>query len=205
MVRGIFEGYSRPEVALEFVEQAEQLGTGHAVRCAREKFTGEREARGHDVLVLAGDGPLIRARTLRTLLARHRETGAAATLATSVIADPVGYGRIIRDASGSFVGIVEEKNATPEQLRGREVNPSYYCFDTSALFAALERVERNPASGEYYVTDVPALLLGAGEREDVLSINTPEQLAEVDVILRGRMAPCGCGAGGCGGAAGVGR
>lgn len=214
VVRGIFEGYSKPGVALEFVEQSEQLGTGHAVRCAREKFVGDAVRGGSDVFVLAGDGPLIRARTLRTLLARHRETGAAATLATSVIADPGGYGRIIRDASGSFVGIVEEKNATPEQRRGREVNPSYYCFDPSSLFAALERVERNPVSGEYYVTDVPALLLGAGERvevieavppEDVLSINTPEQLAEVDAILRGRMTPCGCGAGGCGGDAGVGR
>ncbi len=220
VVRRIFAEFSKPGVRLEFVEQAEQLGTGHAVGCAREKFANEERRSGADVFVLAGDGPLIRGRTLRAILARHREAGAAATLATSVIADPAGYGRIIRDGSGSFVEIVEDKNATPEQARVREVNPSYYCFDAGALFEALERVERNPASGEYYITDVPALLLGAGRRvevieavppEDVLSINTLGQLAEVDAILRARPARgdeavCG-GAGhcGCGGRKGASR
>lgn len=179
---------------VRFAVQAEQLGTGHAVQCAAAELD-DLDPRT-PVLVLAGDGPLIRTDTLHAMLGLHRERGASATLATSVIDDPTGYGRIIRDGDGRLVGIVEQKNATPEQLAIREVNPSYYCFGLGSLREALSRVERNEASGEYYITDVPAILLGAGERvevidavppEDVLSINTPEQLAEVDRILRGRL------------------
>lgn len=181
--------------AVEFAVQDQQLGTGHAVRCAEPLLQREAAEPGHDVFVLAGDGPLIRSETLGALLDRHRSTGALATLATSVIDDPTGYGRIVRSADGRFVGIVEHKDATPGQLAIREVNPSYYCFDARALFATLARVTPNAASGEYYVTDVPALLLADGERvevidavppEDVLSINTPEQLAAVDAIFRSR-------------------
>lgn len=177
---------------VEFAVQGEQLGTGHAVLSARANFG---DAPVGDVFVLCGDGPLIRADTLRTMLDRHRSTNAGATLATSVIADPTGYGRVVRDSQGRFQGIVEQKNASPEQLKIREVNPSYYCFDAGALFAALTRVKRNEASGEYYVTDVPTLLMEEGRRvevidavppEDVLSINTLEQLAEVDRIFRAR-------------------
>lgn len=189
-----------------FAVQAEQLGTGHAVQCAQGSLPWLPEET--PLLVLAGDGPLIRAATLEALLARHREAGAAATLATSVIKDPTGYGRIVRDAKGRFAAIVEQKNASPEQLAICEVNPSYYCFRLGSLFEALEKVERNGVSGEYYLTDVPTILLegggeGGGESggcvevidavpaEDVLSINTPDQLAEVDRILRGRLAAAG--------------
>lgn len=177
---------------VEYAVQEEQLGTGHAVMSAADAF-GERPS--GDVFVLCGDGPLIRAETLRTVLKTHREAGAAATLATSVIEDPAGYGRIVRDGSGRFTAIVEQKNATPEQLKIREVNPSYYCFDAGALFGALKKVGRNEKTGEYYITDVPTLLLEDGGRvevieavppEDVLSINTTEQLAEVDRIFRSR-------------------
>lgn len=191
LVREALAGY---DGRVEFAEQLEQHGTGHAVMCARGAFEGAGEC---DVFVLCGDGPLIRPRTLATVLATHRSSGAAATIATSVIADPEGYGRIARDADGRFVGIVEQKNATPEQLAIREINPSYYCFSSSALFDALDHVERNEATGEYYVTDVPALLMEAGRGvevveavppEDVLSINTPEQLAEVDRVFRSRHA-----------------
>lgn len=183
-------------VAVEYAVQAEQHGTGHAVMCA------EALLRGHagDIFVLAGDGPLIRSRTLRTLLARHRSSGAAASIATSVIDDPTGYGRIVRDASGLFQAIVEHKVATPEQRRIREVNPSYYCFRAPALFDALRRVERNPVSGEYYLTDTLELLLKDGRGvevveavppEDVLSINTPAELAKVDAIFRARAGRTG--------------
>jgi len=180
---------------VSFAMQDEQLGTGHAVMCAADRYRDI--GTNHNVFVLCGDGPLIRAETLRVLLARHRETGAAATLATSVLDDPSGYGRVVRDAGGRFADIVEQKNAWPEQLEIREVNPSYYCFRADRLFDALTRVERNDLSGEYYVTDVPKLLLDAGDRveiieavppEDVLSINTPEQLAEVDRVFRERNA-----------------
>ncbi|MFG0292873.1 MAG: sugar phosphate nucleotidyltransferase [Phycisphaerales bacterium JB065] len=182
---------------IEFAVQNEQLGTGHAVIEAKDRFETERSEAGHGVLVLAGDGPLIRAKTLEQIKERHESTGAAATMATSRIEDPTGYGRIVRDASGTFVEIVEQKNATPEQLAINEINPSYYLFDCQAMFDALERVERNPVSGEYYITDVPALLLASGRRvevieavppADVLSINTPQQLAEVDQIMRNRLA-----------------
>lgn len=175
--------------------QAEQLGTGHAVRCAEGSLTGL--AGDTPVLVLAGDGPLIRASTLGAMLDRHRETGAGATLASSVIEDPTGYGRVVRGPDGRFAAIVEQKNASPEHLAIREVNPSYYCFRLASLRSALARVERNGASGEYYLTDVPTILLERGERvevidavpaEDVLSINTPAQLAEVDRVLRDRLA-----------------
>lgn len=191
LVREALAGYG----AVEFAVQGEQLGTGHAVRSCEHLFSREKMEPGHDAFVLCGDGPLIRAETLRTVLERHRASGAAATLATSVIEDPSGYGRIVRDGAGRFVAIVEQKNATPAQLAIREVNPSYYCFDVQSLFGALARVGRNELTGEYYVTDAPSLLMGDGKRvevidavpaSDVLSINTLEDLARVDGIYRAR-------------------
>lgn len=181
--------------AVAFAVQEQQLGTGHAVASAAGLFARESRAPGHPVFVLCGDGPLIRTATLTALLDRHRRAGASATLATAVIDDPAGYGRVIRGADGRFAGIVEQKNATPEQLRVREVNPSYYCFDAAALFGALPSVTRNALTNEYYITDVPVMLQAGGGRvevveavpaEDILSINTPEDLAKVDAIYRSR-------------------
>lgn len=194
LVRAALEPYGSRVV---FAEQAEQLGTGHAVRCAESAYGVGTRDRGGDCFVLCGDGPLIRKATLTTLLSRHRETGAAATLATAVLENPQGYGRVVRGAGGGFAKIVEQKNATEAELRIREVNPSYYCFRADDLFRALGRVTRNALTGEYYLTDAPALLLGEGRRvevvdavppEDVLSINTLEELAEVDRLYRGRAA-----------------
>lgn len=191
LVREALGGYGS---RVEFAVQAEQLGTGHAVMSAADAYPEAMRA-GTDLFVLCGDGPLIRSETLDVVLKRHRDAGAAATLATSVIDDPAGYGRIVRDAAGRFQRIVEQKNAAPDELKVREINPSYYCFNTAALFGALSRVKRNELSGEYYITDVFELLLGEGRRvevidavppEDVLSINTLEHLAEVDRIFRGR-------------------
>lgn len=193
LVREALAGYD----GLEFAVQAEQLGTGHAVQQAEPLYStlAAPASAGHDVLVLCGDGPLIRPATLTAILDTHRGNHAAATLATSVINDPTGYGRVTRDAAGRFTGIVEQKNATTEQRAIREVNPSYYCFDARALFEALGRVKRNELSGEYYITDVFGLLLADGRRvevidavppEDVLSINTLEDLAMVDGIYRAR-------------------
>ncbi len=197
LVRNIFADWdSRKEgAAVEFVEQKEQHGTGHAVACAAPRLEREAAASGHEVFVLAGDGPLVRSTTLRALGEQHRKSGAAASLATAVIDDPAGYGRIVRDGQGRFAAIVEERNLSPEQRGIREVNPSYYCFDAQALFTALPALQRNSVAGEYYLTDVPALLLERGMRvesmqrmpaEEVLSVNTPEQLAQVDRILRAR-------------------
>lgn len=193
-VEAVFEG-DRDDLLM--ARQDEQLGTGHAARCAEASL---RDAGfldgGGDVLVLAGDGPLIRASTIEIMHRRHVGAGAAGTLATSVIEDPTGYGRIVRDANGRFEAIVEHKNATDEQRAIREVYPSYACFDVAKLFDCLGRLEPDELSGEYYVTDVPAMLRDRGETvevvdavppEDVLSINTPVQLAEVDRIMRERL------------------
>jgi UDP-N-acetylglucosamine diphosphorylase/glucosamine-1-phosphate N-acetyltransferase len=187
LVREALKDYA----TVEYAVQDQQLGTGHAVQCCADVMAGF----AGDAFVLCGDGPLIRPETLATVIERHVKSGAAATLATSVIEDPNGYGRIVRDAAGKFVAIVEQKNATPEQLKVCEVNPSYYCFDVPAMFGALKRVTRNATTNEYYLTDVPALLMAEGKRvevidavppEDILSINTPEDLAKVDAIYGAR-------------------
>jgi UDP-N-acetylglucosamine diphosphorylase/glucosamine-1-phosphate N-acetyltransferase len=181
--------------AVEFAVQAEQLGTGHAVMSAASLFAPGSTNIPTNTFVLCGDGPLIRAATLRDLHTAHSKANASATLATAVIDNPDGYGRIDRDAAGRFRAIVEQKNATPAQLAIREVNPSYYLFKTAALFDALRGVTRNELTGEYYLTDTLGHLLAAGHRvevlasvppEDILSINTPEDLAKVDAIYRSR-------------------
>ena len=188
-VRAIFEG---DDADIRYVLQDRQLGTGHATLCAQEAL-GDFKG---DVLVLAGDGPLIRPRTIATMHQAQRAAGASATLATSVIEDPIGYGRVIRGADGRFQEIVEHKNATAEQLAVHEIYPSYACFDVDRLFAMLRELQPNELTGEYYLTDIPAMLRNAGEvvelveavpPEDVLSINTLQQLAEVDAILTARM------------------
>lgn len=177
---------------VRFVEQIEQLGTGHAVMQAAHLY----EDREIDLFVLGGDGPLIRHETLQTLLDTHIREGASATLATATIDNSTGYGRIVRDASGQFEQIVEHKDATNEQLAIREINPSYYCFRSGDLFDALTKISNDNAKGEYYLTDVPGILRSEGKKvavidavraEDVLSINTPEELEEVDQLLRQRL------------------
>jgi UDP-N-acetylglucosamine diphosphorylase/glucosamine-1-phosphate N-acetyltransferase len=194
VVRDIF----RDDRDVTFVTQEQQLGTGHAVDQARRMFASRPDLESIDLLVLAGDGPLIRSATLAHMLEVHRRTNAAATLATSVIDDPTGYGRIVRGDTGRFAHIVEHKDATSAEVSIREVNPSYYCFRAGPLFRTLKRIDNKNANGEYYITDVFGLLLNDGERvevidavppEDVLSINDPQQLAEVDAILRARLTP----------------
>ena len=120
---------------------------------------------------------------------------ADATLATAVIEDATGYGRIVRDVEGGFSRIVEQKDASPEQLGIREVNPSYYCFRSGPLFERLSRTSNDNANGEYYLTDVFGLtreddatvaVVDAVPAGDILSINDPEQLATVDAIIRTR-------------------
>ena len=177
-----------------FVEQHQQLGTGDAVRMAEPAF--ENSLPG-DVLVLAGDGPLIRASTLVKLIEKHHQTQAAATLATAIVDDPNGLGRVIRNDQGQFEAIVEDKDADAKQLKIREINPSYYCFNRALLFDTLKQVGNDNESGEYLLTDVPGLLRTNGHQvslldsippEDVLSVNTPQQLARVEQIFQNRLA-----------------
>ena len=176
----------------EYVLQEPQLGTGHAVQVCKDAlatFEG-------DVLILGGDGPLLRASTVHDISSLQQKTDAAATLATSIIPDPTGYGRIVRDENDKFAAIIEHKNATPEQLEIHEVYPSYAIFNTSKLWECLDELEPNTLTNEYYLTEVPRMLKKRGEEvevinavapEDILSINTPEQLSKVESILIARM------------------
>jgi bifunctional UDP-N-acetylglucosamine pyrophosphorylase/glucosamine-1-phosphate N-acetyltransferase len=149
------------------------------------------------VLVLAGDGPLIRPETLRQLIETHQATGAACTLATSILPEPGGYGRILRDQAGNLVGIVEALDATARQKAIREVNVSVYCFDAAALADVIGRLKNDNAKGEYYLTDALGLLASDGRKiaavaavppQDVLSINTLDELQKVSDIMAARMA-----------------
>jgi bifunctional UDP-N-acetylglucosamine pyrophosphorylase/glucosamine-1-phosphate N-acetyltransferase len=189
LVRDAFAG----EGDLRFALQPEQLGTGHAVQCGIAELADASPQR--TVLVLCGDGPLVQASTLRKLLAAHAAAGAAATLATSRVADPAGYGRIVRDAAGGFRAIVEDRDATAAERAIDEINPSVYAFRVGALLETLPRLGRQNAKGEIYITDAFGMLVADGGRvavvdavpsAEVLSVNTPAQLAEVDAILRAR-------------------
>src|SRR5262245_17448638 len=134
-----------------FVHQTAQRGTGHAVLAARE-FLAERAS---TLIVIAGDGPLIKPETLRHLHKVHHSKKNDATVMTVLMDDPTGYGRVLADAQGGFIRIVEQKDATPDQLGIHEVCVSIYCFETQALAAALDRLNTDNAQGEYYLTDVP--------------------------------------------------
>ena len=174
-----------------WIEQAEQKGTAHAVLCCKEHladFEGQ-------TLVLCGDMPLIQAETLKILLKKHEDKQSAATLATTVLDDPTGYGRIIRDAEGDFQAIVEHNDCTNGQLAVKEVNPSYYIFDNKILFEALEQVKPDNAKKEYYITDTLSIIIAAGRKvaavtavqaEDAMGVNSKAQLSEVNKIMQRR-------------------
>ena len=145
------------------------------------------------VLVLSGDVPLIRAATLESLIDQHRASGAACSILSVRLENPSGYGRIIRNENEQFIRIVEQKDATPEEQRVKEINSGIYCFAARKLFAALRRVNPSNKQGEYYLTDVPQILLGDGEKVDVYvhgdarevsGINTRAELAEFENLLR---------------------
>ncbi len=178
--------------AINWVEQAEQKGTGHAVQMCEphlRDFTG-------DVIVIAGDMPLVRRTTIEALVDAHRRGGNAVTLATTELEDPKGYGRILRDAAGRLIGIREERDCSDAQRAIREVNPSYYCFDAPRLFAVLRRIDNQNAKGEYYLTDAVGLLIQDGEPadavqavppEDATGVNSQADLALVDDMMRRRI------------------
>jgi bifunctional UDP-N-acetylglucosamine pyrophosphorylase/glucosamine-1-phosphate N-acetyltransferase len=193
-------GFSAEEVKEQFadgndiiwVQQDEQLGTAHAVLCCKEHlkdFEGE-------TLILCGDGPLIRAGTLNTLIEKHESGQSAATLATAVLDDPSGYGRIVRDAYGNMQGIVEDSDCTPEQLAIKEINPSNYLFDNKVLFEALEKVKPDNVKKEYYLTDAVSGIIGTGHKveaitalspEEAVGINSRAQLSEASKIMQQRI------------------
>ncbi|MGC9362295.1 MAG: 2-amino-4-hydroxy-6-hydroxymethyldihydropteridine diphosphokinase [Candidatus Syntrophosphaera sp.] len=170
---------------LEFVEQAEQLGTGHAVMMAEPVF----QDKGRDAFVLSGDVPLLSGKTLEKMHREHLESGAACTVLTAWMEDPGRYGRIIRDAANQMTGIVESRDATPEQLAIREWNTGIYCFKAGALFGALEKISNANNQKEYYLTDVISVRHEQGEKLatvklkdpiEVAGVNSQEQLAELE-------------------------
>jgi bifunctional UDP-N-acetylglucosamine pyrophosphorylase/glucosamine-1-phosphate N-acetyltransferase len=172
-----------------FVLQAEQRGTGHAMECARTLLENSDSL----LLSIYGDVPLIRAETMRKLIEHHRATGAACSILSVRLENPTGYGRIIRDEQGQFQRIVEQKDATDEERKVREINSGIYCFETRDLFEALKRVEPKNQQGEYYLTDVAEILLSLGRKVEVFlhadarevsGINTRAELAEFENLLR---------------------
>jgi bifunctional UDP-N-acetylglucosamine pyrophosphorylase/glucosamine-1-phosphate N-acetyltransferase len=178
---------------VNFIMQEQQLGTGHAVLIARDALP----AAASRLLVLYGDCPLVGPETLAALMKQHAASGAAATVLTTRLADPTGYGRIVRDAAGRIQAIVEEKAATSEQKAITEINSGIYCFETPLLFEALARIQPDNPAKEYYLTDVIGVLADLGheiggfsiaESWQVLGINNRVELAEADAVLRGRKA-----------------
>ncbi|NMA51840.1 MAG: bifunctional UDP-N-acetylglucosamine diphosphorylase/glucosamine-1-phosphate N-acetyltransferase GlmU [Peptococcaceae bacterium] len=173
----------------QVVLQEQQLGTAHALLQARsllQGFVGQ-------VLVLCGDTPLIESATLVRLVESHRSSGAAATVLTAELAEPAGYGRVIRDQQGQVLRIVEEKDASPQEKNVHEINTGIYCFEAEGLFEALEAVTPDNAQGEYYLTDV-VKAYKAGDRVvgamllanpvEATGINDRVQLAEVERVIR---------------------
>src|SRR5215470_12643589 len=174
------------------VVQHRQGGTGHAVRTVLEEVN-----LGHGTVVVTyGDAPVLRGRTLAALVAEHAARGAAVTALTTVMDDPTGYGRILRDASGSIVEIVEEADATPEQRAIKEVNSGVYAFEAGLLADSVKRVPTDNAKGEEYLTDVVAILRAEGHRvasvldedaKEVFGVNDRAQLAQARRTMNARL------------------
>jgi bifunctional UDP-N-acetylglucosamine pyrophosphorylase/glucosamine-1-phosphate N-acetyltransferase len=174
-----------------FVHQAQQRGTGDAVIAAKDALADAKST----ILILSGDVPLVRADTLRLFVDEHAASHASCTILTIRLENPTGYGRIVRDETGNFVKIVEQKDANDEERLIREVNSGIYCFDSSKLFTALKQIQPTNSQGEFYLTDVPAILKADGEQialyqhsdaREVSGINTRADLAEFENLIRRR-------------------
>ena len=174
---------------VEYALQTERLGTGHAVKMAAPLLAG------HDgpVLIVTGDSPLLQPSSVQELLAHFQQYQPACLLGTLHKADPTGLGRIVRDAAGDFLAIVEEKDATPEQKRITEVNMSTYLFDCRELLHALDQLKNDNRQKEFYLTDCPGILNREGKRVEALpvlkacealSINTASELQLVEAEMR---------------------
>jgi bifunctional UDP-N-acetylglucosamine pyrophosphorylase/glucosamine-1-phosphate N-acetyltransferase len=193
-------GFSAEQVKEQFggaddivwVQQDEQLGTAHAVSCCKEHL---KDFQGQ-TLILCGDGPLVQAQTLKTLIRKHESAQSAATLATAVLDDPSGYGRIIRDAYGNIQGIVEDSDCTPGQLAIKEINPSNYLFNNKVLLEAIEKVKPDNVKKEYYLTDAVSGTIATGHKvvaitavqpDEAVGINSRAQLSAASKIMQRRI------------------
>jgi len=171
--------------------QCPQLGTGHAVQCAQSVLEGFEG----DILICCGDMPLMTRGAYERLWRQHREEGNVCTLMAGTADRPLPYGRIIRNAEGGFARIVEDRDCTEAERQVRELNAGIYIFQSKALWRALTTLRPNNSQGEYYLTDAPVWLVEQGEKvgvctacsaEEMLGVNTVEQLGQVEEILKKR-------------------
>jgi len=180
---------------VSFVLQADQRGTGHALQMLKADFGLSGKTPPENLLVLSGDVPLIRPETIAAVRDAHLREQAAMTILTAVPADPHGYGRVLRvsEDAPEVLAIVEQKSLTPEQLGAREINSGIYCFNTRALFSKLDTLDTNNAHGEFYLTDVAAMLVAEGRRviavkaesvNEVLGANTIAEMMHLDAAMR---------------------
>jgi len=191
-------GYQKEQITeslqgnIHFIEQKEQLGTGHAVKSAWQWLKDRKGS----TLVLCGDTPLLTAKTLQKMIDVHQNGQAACTVITAIAENPTGYGRIIRDHGDGICKIVEQKDATEEQKNIREINSGVYCFDNRYLFATLDQLGNNNVQGEYYLTDVVEILKREGqivlpclidEFAEIVGVNDRVALANANQIFRNRV------------------
>lgn len=173
---------------IKFAHQDEQLGTGHAIMQTKEIL---KDFEG-DVLILSGDVPLLRYETVMKFIKYHTDNGFRASLLSAIFDDPFGYGRVIRDTDGTFVDIVEEKDATEEQKKIKEINSGIYIVDNRILFEALTTLKTDNAQGEYYLTDIfkyfrdKKIKIGAvpvDNNVEITGVNTIDQLIELEKLI----------------------
>lgn len=179
------------EDGIEFVVQEEQLGTGHAVKCAKDFIGKEGET-----LILCGDTPVITSETLRNLVEQHRKDGNGVTVLSTILDDPSGYGRIVRDPYGNFVKSVEHKDATQQEKKNTEVNSGIYIFNSELLSETLDKIKNDNAQGEYYLPDALTIIkdeasvavdaMIADDANEIQGVNTKEQLLDAEALMEAR-------------------
>ena len=181
-----------PDGDLSWIQQTDQLGTGHALMCAADSLRGYSGA----LLLLCGDVPLLQAETLKQLQNYHSQQQSVVTVLTAQMPNPSGYGRVIRDGE-QILQIVEEKDADEQQRQVTEINTGTYLFDANFVLSALKGLNKNNAQGEYYLTDVVAAAVAAGQKTralcvddptEVMGINDRCQLAEAEVLMRWKIS-----------------
>lgn len=170
---------------INFVFQGEQLGTGHAVAQTENILKGKFE----QILVLSGDVPNIKSETLKRLIEQHQNTSSAISFISTDLANPTGYGRVVRDSAGKVLAIVEEKDASSKIRAIREINSGIYCFRSDILFEALKHIDRKNEQGEYYLTDtvgwaiaknLPVEGIKIEDSREISGINTKEDLLQME-------------------------
>lgn len=193
VVKAVIEEENGADIAsgrISFALQDQQLGTGHAVKCAGDFISEEGS-----VAVLCGDTPLITGESIRKLAEAHSERGNGVTLLSAVFEDPTGYGRIIRDENGVFTAIREHKDCTDKEREITEINSGMYIFNSAALKKALGEIKNDNAQGEYYLPDAIEIIRGYGlpadafpveDKNEIFGVNTVDQLAEAEQIIKAR-------------------